>query len=202
MPRITFTAAFCKNEASLKKVCFKIGDALGEISLQSQPDKTEVVVTGRNKRVEAMRKSLMDKPAGKPSKRIKFRDASQKNASVRAQSQRQQTVKHRVAKAWGQVADIKTMIRWLRARVTLTKAVIILSFTCSGDMWLVMNNCIDKFLKDEYKGMVTMGLGTGIGDWDWGLGLGIGNWEWENGTWKLRMGKWEWEIRSTPSPKR
>ena len=51
------------NEKGLKKASMRIGAALEGISLKSHPDKTEVIVSGRNKKAAAMRENLIARPA-------------------------------------------------------------------------------------------------------------------------------------------
>ena len=72
------------------------------------------------------------------------------------------TIKHRVAKAWGRVAEIKgqindarmTSVGWMKAGIQLIRSVIIPSLTYSADVWVVMNKSSEKFLRDEFKSMV------------------------------------------------
>ena len=72
------------------------------------------------------------------------------------------TVRHRVAKTWARVADLKAVINdarmsrlgWLRAGITLIRAVIIPSIAYSGDVWVSANKATEKFLRDEYKNII------------------------------------------------
>ena len=68
-------ATMPKNEKSLREVSVKIGSALETILLRSHPDKTEVVVSGRNKKAEEMRKALSDIPAKMQGNDIKVVDS-------------------------------------------------------------------------------------------------------------------------------
>ena len=143
-----------------------MGVALENILLESHPQKTEVIVSGRTIRAEKMRERLEKKPAmmqGNPVKVAKtgmylgmvisdqgFKDSIDK------------TAKHRVAKAWAAVADIKSVINdtrlartgWLRSGITLIRAMIIPSLTYSADIWLAANKVTEKYVKDEYKSII------------------------------------------------
>ena len=159
-------SAFPKNEPCLRKVTVKVGVALENILLESHPQKTEVIVSGRNIRAEKMRERLEKKPAmmqGNPVKVTKsgmylgmvISDLGFKDSIDR-------TAKHRVAKAWAAVADIKSVINdtrlartgWLRTGITLIRAMIIPSLTYSADIWLAANKVTEKYVKDEYKSII------------------------------------------------
>ena len=72
------------------------------------------------------------------------------------------TVRLRVAKTWGRVADLKSVINdarmtrlgWLRAGIILIRSVVVPSLSYSGDVWMSMNKATEKYVKDEYKGMI------------------------------------------------
>ena len=72
------------------------------------------------------------------------------------------SIRHRVAKAWGSVADIVSVINdirmtrvgWLRSAVILIRSVIIPSLTYGADTWIAMNKASEKLLVDEFKSMV------------------------------------------------
>ena len=143
-----------------------IGDALEGISLESHPDKTEVIVSGRNKKAELMREALTKNPAMMQGHPVKVSDSGMYLGMRLSQKGHRdtvdQSVKHRVAKAWSKVADIKTVINdgrarkigWLRSGVTLIKAIIIPSLMYGGDTWVAMNKSTENFLKTEYKAIV------------------------------------------------
>ena len=67
-------ATMPKNEKSVKVVCGKIGDALEVISLQSHPEKTEIVVSGRNQKYGIPKVSEMKLGKGLVKKQIKVVD--------------------------------------------------------------------------------------------------------------------------------
>ena len=72
------------------------------------------------------------------------------------------TARHRVAKAWGRVAEIKSNINdprmmcigWLKAGITMIRSMIIPSITYSGDVWISVNKGTEEYVKDEYKRMI------------------------------------------------
>ena len=159
-------ATMPNNAKSLRAVGHKVGRALELISLQSHPDKTEVVVSGKTKKAEVMRDTLTTDPAkmqGNPIKIVKSgMYLGMKISQDGHKDTIDATVKHRVAKAWGRVAEVKssindarmTTVGWLRAGVNLIRSVIIPSLTYSADVWANMNKCTEKYLRDEYKGMI------------------------------------------------
>ena len=154
------------NVKELREAGLRIGKALEQISLRSHPDKTEVIVTGRSKRAEAMREKLIKLPAKMQGHPIKVSESGMYLGMKVSQNGHRDsvdmTVTHRVAKAWGRVAEIKaqindarmTAVGWLKAGVQLIRSVIIPSLTYSADVWVVMNKSTEKFLRDEYKSMV------------------------------------------------
>ena len=164
------TAAMPKNEKSLKVVCEKIGDALETISLQSHPEKTEIIVSGRNKKAEAMRQSLTENPAKMQKHDVKVVSSGMYLGMRLSQEgfrdSIDQTVQHRITKAWGKVAEIKAVINdgrmrrlgWLRSGITLIRSSIIPALTYPADVWFAMNKATEKTLKDAYKSMIYVTL--------------------------------------------
>ena len=159
-------ATLPRNEKCLRKASVKIGEALETISLRSHPDKTEVVVSGRNKKAEEMRKALVDVPARMQGNDIKVVDSAlylgMKVSQAGFRDSIDKTVNHRIAKAWGRVAEVKAVINdsrmsrlgWLRAGATLIRSVIIPSLTYPADVWVSMNKGTEKTLASAYKSMV------------------------------------------------
>ena len=155
-----------KDAKSLREACLRIGAALEEISLRSHPDKTEVIVTGRNKKAEKLKETLTQDPAVMQGNSVKLVESGMYLGMRVSQKGHRDTVdltvKHRVAKAWGRAADIKTVINdanmrcigWLRAGIELTRSIIIPSLTYSSDVWIMMNKATEKYLVDEYKSML------------------------------------------------
>ena len=154
------------NEKGLKEASSLIGKALEDISLQSHPEKTEVIISGRNKRAAAMRENLVQRPAMMQGHPVKVAESGMYLGMKVSQEGHKDTidltVRHRVAKAWGRVAEIKSNINdvrmsrmgWLRAGILLIRSVIIPSVSYSGDVWLAMNRVTEKYLIDEYKSMM------------------------------------------------
>ena len=159
-------SAFPKNEPCLRKVSVKVGEALRGIGLESHPKKTEVIISGRSVRAEKMRTRLTDKPAMMQNNPIKVAKTGMYLGMVISdlgfRDSIDKTARHRVAKAWGCVADIKSVINdsrlartgWLRAGITLIRAQIIPSLTYSADTWLGANKCTEKFISDAYKSII------------------------------------------------
>ena len=154
------------DEVGLVEACQRISVALENISLRTHPDKTEVVVSGRNKKAEEMRLNLTNNPARMQGNPVKVSDSGM-YLGMRVSQQGHKdtvdlTVRHRVAKSWGRVADVKAVINdarmsrlgWLRAGITLIRAVIIPSLTYSGDVWVAANKATEKFIRDEYKNII------------------------------------------------
>ena len=154
------------NLKGVKEAGKLIGTALENISLKSHPDKTEVIVSGRNKRAVAMRERLTDSPAEMQGNAIKVSSSGMylgmKISQEGHRDSADMTARHRIAKAWGRVAEIKsqindakmTSIGWLKAGITLIGSVIIPSITYSGDVWLAINKATEKYVIDEYKSMI------------------------------------------------
>ena len=154
------------NLKGVKEASMKIGTALEKISLRSHPDKTEVIVSGRSKKAAKMREQLTSDPAVMQGKPVKVSsDGMYLGMRISQEGHRDtvdMTVRHRVAKAWGRVAELKatvndarmTYIGWLRTGINLIRGVIIPSISYSGDVWLAMNKATEKFIRDEYKGMI------------------------------------------------
>ena len=161
-------AAMPEGEDSTREVSRKIGEALETISLKSHPNKTEVVVSGTNKRAQDMRDALTSNPAVMQGNAVKVVESGMYLGMKISQSGHRDsvdlTVKHRIAKAWGKVAEVKAVINdarmgrlgWLRSGVTLIKAIIIPSLTYPADVWLSMYKKTEKALRDAYKSMVYM----------------------------------------------
>ena len=155
-------ATMLMNEDGLREACWRIGGALKVISLRSHPDKTKVVISGKNKKAEVMRESLTKNPSEMQGNPVKVASSGMYLGMKISQSGHKDTidmmVKHRVAKTWGRVADIKSVINdsrmlrlgWLRAVITLIRAVVIPSLTYSGDVWVVANKATEKFLSPQH----------------------------------------------------
>ena len=163
-------STFPKNEPSLRGVTVLIGDALERISLQSHPTKTEVIISGRNKKAVKMSERLQKKPALMQGNPVKVSESGtylgMLVSNLGYKDSIDKTARHRVAKAWGRVADIKAVINdtrmrrtgWLRAGITLLRAIIIPSITYSADVWLGANKATEKYVRDEYKSMIYIAL--------------------------------------------
>ena len=155
-----------KDESGLREACWRIGKALEVISLESHPDKTEVVISGRNKKAQLLREKLTNNPAMMQGNPVKVSESGMylgiKVSQEGFRDTINLTVLHRVAKAWGRVAELKSIINdarmsrlgWLRVGAQLIRSVIIPSLTYSADVWLAANKGTEKFLKDEYKGII------------------------------------------------
>ena len=159
-------ASMPEDEVSTRKVSEKLGSALEVISLRSHPDKTEVVVSGNNKKAQDMREALTKNPAVMQGNNVKVSESGMylgmKISQNGYRDSIDMTVKHRISKAWGKVSEIKAVINdarmgrlgWLRSGVTLIKAIIIPSLTYPADVWLTMYKKSEKALRDSYKSMV------------------------------------------------
>ena len=163
-------ATFPKNEPSLRQVTRRTGAALSTISLNSHPTKTEVIISGRSKRAAMMRERLMKKPALMQGNPVKVSKAGTYLGMVVSELGYRDTIdltaRHRVAKAWGRVADLKAVINdtrlsrtgWLRAGVILIRAILIPSITYSAEVWLGANKATENYVSHEYKSMIFMAL--------------------------------------------
>ena len=161
-------STFPKNEPSLRKVSVMLGDALKGISLESHPTKTEIIVSGRSMRAEKMRERLNKKHAVMQGNPIKVSSTGMylgmKISDQGFRDTIDKTARHRVAKAWGRVAEIKSVINdarmsrvgWLRAGITYIRATIIPSITYSSEVWLSANKSTEKYIADKFKSMVYM----------------------------------------------
>ena len=159
-------ATLLRNEEGLREACQRIGRALENISLKSHPDKTEVIISGKNKKAEELRAKLVSDPAVMQQHPVKVSEAGMYLGAKISQKGHKDTVdltvRHRVSKTWGRLADLKAVINdsrmsklgWLRAGITLIRAVIIPSLTYSGDVWMNSNKATEKFLRDEYKNII------------------------------------------------
>ena len=159
-------ATMLKDEKAVGVASQRIGRALEVISLKSHPDKTEVIVSGRSKKAAAVRENLVSRPALMQGNPVKVSKSGMYLGMVVSEEGHRATVdltiRHRVAKSWGRVADIKSTINdsrmyrlgWLRAAVVLIRSVVIPSMTYSADVWIAMNKVSEKFLIDEFKSMV------------------------------------------------
>ena len=158
------------NEQGLKEASRRIGAALEGISLNSHPEKTEVIISGRNQKATTMRENLIARPALMQGHPVKVVDSGMYlGMKISQQGHRDTvdlTVRHRIAKTWGRVAEIKNQINdarmsrlgWFRAGVQLIRSVIIPSLTYSSDVWVAMNKSTEKLIKDEYKSMIYVTL--------------------------------------------
>ena len=159
-------ATMLKDEKAVHVASLRIGRALEGISLKSHPDKTEVIVSGRSKKAALMRENLEERPALMQGNPVKVSRSGMYLGMVVSEDGHRAsidlTIRHRVAKSWGRVADIKSTINdsrmyrlgWLRAAVVLIRSVVIPSLTYSADVWVALNKVSEKFLKDEFKSMV------------------------------------------------
>ena len=158
--------AIPRNEAGLRDVCTRVGRAMEVISLKTHPDKTEVIVSGGSKKAQAMRDRLTSNPPLMQGNPVKLAsDGMYLGMKVSQAGHRDtvdKTVKHRISKAWGRVADLKNAVNdarmrptgWFKAAVTLSRAIIIPSLTYSADVWVLMNKATEKLLHKEYKSML------------------------------------------------
>ena len=155
-----------KNEEGLRRACQSVGRWLQTICLESHPDKSEVVVSGRLKKAADLRLKLMTSPAIMQGFPVKVADtAMYLGMKVNQTGFRQtidSTVRHRVSKAWDRAREIKIVIDdprmrrlgWLRAGITLFRAVIIPAITYSCKVWADMYRYTRHFLETEYKAML------------------------------------------------
>lgn len=154
------------NLKGVKEAGVRIGTALENISLRSHPDKSEIIVTGRTQRAAKMREQLTRDPALMQGSEVKVSSSGMYLGMKVSQEGHKDTVdmtaRHRVAKAWGRIAELKSTINdakmssvgWLKAGVAMIRSVIIPMITYSGDVWLSINKATEKYVRDEYKSMV------------------------------------------------
>ena len=155
-----------RNEKGVREACVRTGRALENISLRSHPEKSEIVISGRNAKAVQMRERLANNPAMMQGNPVKVSEAGMylgiKVSQCGHKDTIDMTVRHRVAKTWGRVADIKAVINdarmsklgWLRAGITLIKAIVIPSMSYSGEVWVNANKATEKFLRDEFKSII------------------------------------------------
>ena len=156
------------NEDGLRRSSVKVGRALQTICLQSHPDKSEVVVSGRTKAAENMRTSLKEVPAVMQGMPVKVSKVATYLGMKVSQTGHKETIhataQHRVIKAWGRVKEIKDSINdyrmrgagWFKAGIILIRAVIIPSLTYSSEAWVEMYEYTRKMLVTEYKAIIYM----------------------------------------------
>ena len=111
----------------------EISSDIGRIGLKG--------LKGRNKKAAEMRESLIKNPAVMQGNKVKVTDSGlylgMKVSQEGYKDSIDQTVKHRISKAWGRVVELKTVINdarmiklgWLRSGITLVKAVVIPALT-------------------------------------------------------------------------
>ena len=158
--------AMAKDEEGVRGASQKIGRALQTICLQSHPDKSEIVVSGRIKKAEAMRNNLKAEPALMQGNPIKISEEAtylgMKVSQVGYRESVHLTARHRVTKAWERVKGIKTVINdyrmnkvgWLKAGVTLIRAEVLPSLTYSCEVWVDMYEYTRKMIEHEYKAII------------------------------------------------
>ena len=158
--------AMARDEKGVRGASQTIGRALQTICLQSHPDKSEIVVSGRIKKAETMRENLRSDPAmmqGNPVKVTKVATyLGMKVSQVGYRESIHATACHRVTKAWERVKGIKSVINdyrmsrvgWLKAGVTLIRAEILPSLTYSCEVWVDMYEYTRKMIEHEYKAII------------------------------------------------
>ena len=154
------------NEEGLRAATVKVGRALQTICLQSHPDKSEVVVSGKTKAAEEVREKLRTDPARMQGMPVKVSNSAtylgMKVSELGHRETIQATAQHRVIKAWGRVKEIKDAINdhrmrgsgWLKAGIILIRAVIIPSLTYSCESWVEMYEYTKKMIVTEYKAII------------------------------------------------
>ena len=109
-----------ENEEGLRVLSTRIGRALQKICLQSHPDETEAVISGRTKDTLNVRENLTRDPALMQGHPVKVASSAMYLGMRVDQTGYRETihatVKHRVTKAWGRVKEIKEVINNHRMR--------------------------------------------------------------------------------------